>query len=198
LSHHIKTIYQQKDILIKLLDYQNTTIEDIDLSILSFSDQQIFKGFNSVKRQLEFYHLRFLWKTFYTNQKILYKPTGKPYLKSGFLSMTHSHQRVVIAFSNKQNIGIDIEKISEKLDRVKHKFLHKNDTFQDLTDLTRLWTVKEAVYKLFDGDNLFFMDDVEVKTNSAIINLNQLNLKAQTHSFFIDNDFMFSLAFNDL
>ncbi len=197
LIHNIQNIHHNNDILVKYLNYETVEVKDINLSLLSEKDQQTFHSFKSPKRQLEFYHLRVLWDSFNTQQPILYKSTGKPYLKQGFLSMTHSHKRVVIAYSPVKEVGVDIELISPKIDKVKHKFLHPNDNYRTLEDLTVLWTIKEAVYKLFDGDDLFFMDNVEVKdltSQIAEINHNHLNLKAETKSKIIENDYILSLA----
>jgi len=198
LKLNIQNIYHNNDILVKYLNYETVLVENIDLSLLSEKDQQTFHSFKSSKRQLEFYHLRVLWESFNTNQPILYKSTGKPYLSQGFLSMTHSHKRVVIAYSPVKEVGVDIELISPKIEKVKHKFLHPNDNYKNLKDLTILWTIKEAVYKLFDGDDLFFMDNVEVKdlaSQIAEVNHNHLNYVASFECFTLDNDFMMTIAF---
>jgi phosphopantetheinyl transferase (holo-ACP synthase) len=198
LNFNIKTIYNKHNILTKFLDYKDVSIDCIDLNFLNAKDQDTFHSFKSDKRKLEFFHLRVLWESFNINESIFYKPSGKPFLKEGFLSMTHSHEKVVIAYSSKKNVGVDIEMISDKIEKVKHKFLHPNDNYESLHDLTQLWTIKEAVYKLFDGDNLFFMDNVEVKNIAnlqAEINYNNLNLKASIDSQMIDNDFIVTIAF---
>jgi phosphopantetheinyl transferase (holo-ACP synthase) len=197
LNFNIKTIYNKHNILAKLLDYKDVSIDDINLNFLSDYDIDTFHSFKSEKRKLEFYHLRILWDSFNTNNTILYKPSGKPFLKEGFLSMTHSHKKVVIAYSLKQEVGVDIEMISDKIEKVKHKFLHPNDNYNTLKDLTQLWTIKEAVYKLFDGDNLFFMDNIEVKNLSnqiAEINHNGICLSSKFDSLFINDKFIISIA----
>ncbi len=194
MSNPILNIYNQNGILAKYLNYEGLTIHDIDLSKLSDIDLKTFKSFKSEKRQLEFYHLRVLWQSFNIPQPILYKSSGKPFLKQGYLSMTHSHQRVIIAYSNQKELGVDIEMISDKLNVVKPKFLHPKDHYESLEDLTKLWTIKEAVYKLFDGDDLFFMDDIRVENDSAFINHNHYNLQATTQTFKLDGKFMVTIA----
>jgi len=197
LNYNITTIYNKNNIIIKLLDYNEVSINNVNLNLLSSNDCLTFHSFKSDKRRLEFYYLRLLWKNFNISQPILYKSSGKPYLEKGFLSMTHSHKKVLIAFSEQKEVGIDIEMISDKIEKVKHKFLHPNDNYKSLKDLTQLWTIKEAVYKLFDGDNSFFMDNIEIKDINhpiAEINHNNFNLKAKTESLLIEDLFFITLA----
>lgn len=197
LNNHIKTIYNQNHIHLKYLDYSKVTVNDINLDWLSPKEVNTFHSFKSNKRKLEFFHLRLLWNSFNTQQSILYKPSGKPYLKKGFLSMTHSHHQVVIAYSPYQEIGVDIEMISNKIEKVKHKFLHPNDCYNSLTELTQLWTIKEAVYKLFDGDDVFFMDNIEIKDlskNKAEINYKSIYLQSHFESFKIKKNFIVTIA----
>ena len=180
-----------------MLDYKGSTVNCVDLNLINKNDLKTFNSFKSDKRKLEFYHLRVLWNSFNTEQNILYQPSGKPYLQNGFLSMTHSHQQVVIAYSLNKEVGVDIEMISNKIEKVKHKFLHPNDNYESLKDLTQLWTIKEAVYKLFDGDNDFFMDHIEIKDlskNIAEINYQSFKLKSKFESFNINSDFIVTLA----
>jgi len=194
LSYQINEILTNNSVKIKVLHYSNVGVIDLDLSLFDASELDLFNSYGSEKRKLEFYFSRVLWLSFNQNQKIHYKSTGKPVLESGFLSMTHSHNYVVICFSNTIEVGIDIEMISDKIDRVKSKFLHPKDQYTSLKDLTQLWTIKEAFFKLFDGEDVFLMDDVfteclSERSNSELM-LDSLNLKGTSHSFFIGKDFI--------
>jgi 4'-phosphopantetheinyl transferase len=76
---------------------------------------------------------------------------GKPFLKGTSLhfSITHTHH-FVGAVVSPQNVGIDIEEVSEKLRTVAHKFLsHEEQQWSqlDLVQLTIRWAAKEALYK---------------------------------------------------
>jgi len=194
LNYQINEISANKDITIKTLHYSDVNVTGLDLSCLNELELIKFKSYGSSKRKLEFYFSRVLWLTFNQNQNITYKTTGKPIVKYGFLSMSHSHQYVVICFSERIELGIDIELISEKINKVKSKFLHPKDKYKNLIELTQLWTIKEAFYKLFDGDGIFLMDDVytevlHTESNSEVF-FDDRSLKAKSHSFFIEKDFI--------
>ena len=45
---------------------------------------------------------------------------------------------------------------------IKLKYLHANEKYATLKDLTIIWTIKEAIYKLFDFETLFFKEHIEV------------------------------------
>jgi 4'-phosphopantetheinyl transferase len=194
LSYLIKELLTNNDVNIKVLHYTNEHVIDLDLSLFTASELAKFKSYGSDKRKLEFYYSRVLWLTFKQNQIIKYKPTGKPILEKGFLSMSHSHNYVVICFSETMNLGIDVEMISEKINKVKSKFLHPKDKYVSLKDLTQLWTIKEAFFKLFDGEGVFLMDDVYTEclseNSTSELMLANLSLKGEFYSFFMEDNFI--------
>lgn len=194
MSYRIKEILTNNEVKIKVLHYENERVLDLDLSILSASEMTKFNSYGSEKRKLEFYFSRVLWLSFNQKQSINYKTTGKPILNSGFLSMSHSHEYVVIGFSKRVELGIDIEMISEKINKVKSKFLHLKDRYENLKELTQLWTIKEAFFKLFDGDDVFLMDDVYTECLDVVsypeLTLDNLKLKGVSNSFFRDEKFI--------
>ena len=51
-----------------------------------------------------------------------YKESGKPQLHIGFISISHSHHQVAIAFSLTTEVGMDLEQESEKVQIVKSKY----------------------------------------------------------------------------
>ena len=194
MSYLIKEILTNNRVDVKTLCYSNESVNDLDLSVLNAPELEKFESYGSEKRKLEFYFSRVLWLSFEKSQIIKYKPSGKPVLEKGFLSMSHSHERIVIAYSNNKELGVDIEMISDKIDKVKSKFLHPKDRYSNLRDLTQLWTIKEAFFKLFDGDDVFLMDDVytqDLRENSiSELKLPKLNLKGNWQSFFVDDCFI--------
>ncbi len=61
------------------------------------------------------------------------------------ISVSHGAGKVLLAVSDAQAVGIDIEAPRPQLLRTAHKFMERDWT--DITDLLRAWTIKEAVYK---------------------------------------------------
>ena len=89
---------------------------------------------------------------------LLYGEYGKPYIENGkFFSISHSGDIAVLAISDNE-IGIDIEKPRE-IDKniIKRCFTDKEAEFTGSSSekFIRIWTLKEAVSKLF-GEGLSF------------------------------------------
>ena len=126
--------------------------------------------FGSEKRKLEFLATRVLLNVVLDDEKkIAYFPSGAPYLtdKSFNISIAHTGIYVTIILHPTKKVGIDIEKISDKVMRVKHKFLSETeiDFVEDSlekTHLTLLWCAKEALYKIIDTEIIDFVADLRV------------------------------------
>ncbi len=67
---------------------------------------------------------------------IEYDSKGKPYLnKQKGISISHSNEIVAIGISNEIDFGIDIQYKTDKIFKIKNKFLSKNESkFLDKTD----------------------------------------------------------------
>ena len=105
------------------------------------------------KKLLEVLMVRRLLQTLKPNSKILYNDR-EPYLvpKDAEISITHSFPFAAIAISDTR-IGIDIEKFSPKILRVKDKFTYENERDfipknREEAFLTIIWSIKESMYKL--------------------------------------------------
>lgn len=85
---------------------------------------------------------------------LLHSAEGAPYLqgRKEHISISHSKSRLAIVVSKQKPVGIDMEEIHERLNKVKHKFLQA-DELKDLPtgslkELALCWSAKEAVYKV--------------------------------------------------
>ena len=87
---------------------------------------------------------------------IFYKDSGKPYLKNGFhLSISHTRNYVSVSLSKSRSTGIDIEMISDKILRVKKKFISEKEYIDPQNEAMHLlihWSAKEALYKITDRE----------------------------------------------
>jgi phosphopantetheinyl transferase len=100
-------------------------------------------------------------------------PNGKPYFKTlkQQFSISHCHQWAAVIVSD-QKVGVDIEIISERVQKVKHKFLHskENDwleaipTSEQLAQLTFIWAAKEAMYKWLEQLGIDFKEQLIVES----------------------------------
>lgn len=63
----------------------------------------------------------------------------------GSISVSHGGGMALIAISNADSVGVDVEAPREQLARVAHKFMEHPTA--DIKELLRAWTIKEALYK---------------------------------------------------
>jgi len=130
---------------------------------------------------------------------INYDLNGKPHLNmQKGISISHSNEIVAVGISNKKDFGIDIQYKTNKILKIKHKFLSEMDNVSitnkyDLESLTMLWTAKESIYKALGvkgvsfSKNIFIDKDLEEKKGSKgyYINENEKTI-FNLDFFFID------------
>ena len=125
---------------------------------------------------------RLLISHFFNDYELSYDEYGKPHLNNNhYISISHSGNYVTIIINNR-DCGIDIEKISPKVERIKHKFLSKKDlqNYCSLKDLTTIWCAKEALYKYHGKKEILFIEHLFIssfnppkKSFTGVIKLNE-------------------------
>ena len=99
---------------------------------------------------------------------IHYDLNGKPFLnKHKGISISHSNEIVAIGISNEKDFGIDIQYKTDKIFKIKNKFLSKIESkFLGKTDdielLTKLWSAKESIFKALGKEGVSFSNDLEI------------------------------------
>jgi 4'-phosphopantetheinyl transferase len=119
--------------------------------------------FNTEKRNKEWIASRLLLNEINPNYSISYNEFWAPEIDNGqFISISHSKGLVAIIIS-KQQVGIDIEEISEKALRVSTKFVSTNN-LKALTaeKATLIWCCKEAIYKWNQKGEVDFIADIKL------------------------------------
>lgn len=100
-------------------------------------------------------------------ENIQYRPSGKPFLKDVFFSISHSEPTVVCAITTQGEIGIDIEKLkSIELDDFKAFFTSRewkeiSTASSPVDKFFWYWTRKESIIKAM-GVNLSHLHKIEV------------------------------------
>ena len=121
---------------------------------------------------------------------------GKPYLVGSTwqMSLTHTSNYVAAIMHPTQSLGMDMEKPSEKMLRIAHKFLSDNEIIAANNDLEKLciyWSVKEALYKLYGKRKVFFHENLYVfpfqKGDLKIIGRLKINEIDEEYTIFIEN-----------
>lgn len=90
--------------------------------------------------------------------EISYDLNGKPLLKGYQISISHTKGYAAVIISKEKRVGVDIEYLDNRVQRVASKFLRKDEKADDLDSLLIHWCGKETVYKLFSEEKLRFQD----------------------------------------
>ena len=83
------------------------------------------------------------------------------------ISISHAnHMTAVIIYQGKK-VGIDIEKISERILKIKNKFLSSEElkfiaAANELEQLHVCWGAKESLFKLYGKGSLPFIDGIKI------------------------------------
>lgn len=125
------------------------------------------KGMKSKTRMLEWLSVRLLlYRLLNKSCEISYEVNGKPRLHGidAHISISHSKNKIALIINFQKPTGIDIQKISVKLDAIKHKFLHPEELSPtssfSIEKLCVYWSAKEAIYKVYGHPEIFLRDIV--------------------------------------
>jgi len=171
-------IYQTNNISdnLKIAIWKITETEDEltnELVLVGFELNSIYKTKNK-QRLKQWLATRLLLNDFFKDVKVIYDSLGKPSLDNGWnISISHSNDFVAINLNKDDDCGIDIEKITPKIERIKHKFLNNID-LENVISLEHLiiyWGAKEALYKYYGKKEVLFIE------NLFINNFNKSNNK---------------------
>lgn len=100
--------------------------------------------------------------------QIAYLDSGKPYLngREGEISISHTKGYVAVIYHRFQEVGVDIEQVSDKIRRVKSRivsgFEYINEE-QELIHLLLHWSAKETMFKIIDSDGIDFLTDLFIQ-----------------------------------
>ena len=126
-----------------------------------------FFSFSNSQRKREFVATRMLRHEIFGFQHVHYDAVGAPFIEGeGFISISHSKNIVGIATCLDFKIGLDIEPISNKIDKIKHKILSIGEVEKldcsSLVELTKVWSGKESLYKISGTKGINFRTQLEL------------------------------------
>lgn len=87
---------------------------------------------------------------------------GKPLFRGYHVSISHTKGYASLILSKKSEVAVDIEYMSDRVERIASKFLRKDERADSLDAKLVHWCAKETVFKLFSEENLLF-EDMRVK-----------------------------------
>lgn len=138
----------------------------------------------ALKRKKEFICVRILASLLKINiEELRYTENGKPIIDGSKknISISHTEGYVTILISSQKNIGIDIEKYSERLIKVAKHYLSEEEikninTFNSCRNIISIndtfllhWCAKEAIYKAIPNNVITWNRDI-------ICNINKNNI----------------------
>lgn len=98
--------------------------------------------------------------------------TRKPFLPNEqyHFSISHCNRFAAAIVSSNCRVGVDVEFITEKLEKIKNKFLHQDElqflnlqsVDEQLTLLSVLWSAKEAIYKWYGEGSVDFSEMIRI------------------------------------
>ena len=167
----------------------NESLQDLKSKVVLSEDS--LKLLNQKKSEIhkkQFLAIRNIFKFLCIDDKDLkYDKAGKPiFSKNKKLSISHSGKYAAVITSN-YNVGIDIEKISDKAIKIKHKFLQieLNYPIEFNNQISLIyWNIKESIYKAMG------IMGVDFKKNILALPLDINATKCK--SWYVNNDDIYS------
>ena len=125
----------------------------------------------SENRKREWLAVRVLLKELLGEEKeIAYTETGKPYLvdNSHHISISHTKEYVAVALSKYHSVGIDIEYISPRVQKISSRFMSDEETAgisseNEIIHLLLHWSAKESMFKALNEQSVDFREFLHIQ-----------------------------------
>lgn len=108
-----------------------------------------------------------LLESYHPNLKLEYNSNGKPFVtpKTFAISISHNQEWIGLAWSTLALLGLDIERINPRIEKVSDRFLHGEELnfIKTLRDKTAVWCIKECLIKLTDDKKLNLKNELRVE-----------------------------------
>ncbi len=133
-----------------------------DLTVKNAAKEQ----FKSESRILEWTAVRVLLYDMLDRQvDILYDDDGAPYLpdyEKMDISISHTRGYVAVGLAEKGEIGIDVETVAHRIEKVKSRFLREDEEANSLNKLLLHWSAKETAFKMMHRRKVDFIKHLKV------------------------------------
>lgn len=136
-------------------------------------EREQLKSLTNDIRKIEFLGVRRIRNESNLSSPIYYSDSRKPFLKkelNTYISISHSKNYCALGASSKE-LGIDIEEISPRIERIASRFVSEEEkqfiSEQKILDLTKIWTMKEAMFKLNNRNGIEFITELIIEGKSG-------------------------------
>ena len=140
---------------------------------LDSSEERQFASFKNEVRKKQWLSYRALLRQILAPYRgtLEYDSFGKPRLRNSKLniSVAHSGDYAAVIISKNSAVGIDIERLKDRIYRIKDRFLTAEED-KNLGEINRLeklyvaWGTKEALYKLYGKPEVEFQRDIMIES----------------------------------
>lgn len=186
--------------------------EDTQTLLSLLSDTSFTHIISSEKRLREQTAVRVLLKTLLNNEEktIGYSANGKPYLPDGsyVISISHTKGYAAVALAKQGRTGIDIEYISDKVKRVRSKFISDKEYIDESNETIHLllhWSAKETMYKALGYTGVDLMQHLFVEKftpqESGIFGGYEKYTEDSVHfkiHYFVKEDYVLTMTFEEI
>jgi 4'-phosphopantetheinyl transferase len=170
---------------------------------LNNEEKGYYDSISYERRKQEWLAVRYLLKSkINASLEISYNDEGKPFIPDSYyrISISHSHDLVGLMVSDTSEVGLDIELISDRVERIAARFLEESElkmvgNEQRLEKLVTLWGAKEAIIKVIGNRRIDFKREIHIEPFDiskfgvvhAKINCPTLHHSFKLHYFQLDN-----------
>jgi 4'-phosphopantetheinyl transferase len=161
-----------KDASIGIWEIKESVDELYAQLTLSPDEERIFSSLKTPKRKQHWLSYRMILPYLVSEHElsaISYDVYGKPYLNNGVrhISVSHSGKYSALIASPVHSVGVDIERIEDKIEKVSHKFLTEQELVEFGRDLSLqalyiMWAAKETLFKLHGKRDILFKDHIYI------------------------------------
>lgn len=139
---------------------------------LNRAEKAFYDSLQSSKRNMHWLGSRVLLRTLLNTTEFIdcqLDENNKPYLVNFpyQISISHSNDYAAVIICKEKNVGVDIEKMSGKIERIAKRFLSEKE-LENVSDANRIehlyvcWGIKETLFKLYGKGNLPFIGGIEI------------------------------------
>ncbi len=152
----------------KSIEQMSDLLQNAALSQRETADWNSFK---SESRKREWLTVRNALKLLIpgaNGSSIYYDGNGKPQIiADGFISISHTQEYIAVLKSNISEIGVDIEFIHPRIEKLSQKFLSDDEKLavsdeNKIEKLHVIWGAKEVLYKIHSIGGIDFKKDLSV------------------------------------
>ncbi len=140
---------------------------------LNAAEKAFYDSLQSNKRNMHWLGSRVLLRTLLNTTEYIdcqLDGNNKPYLVNFpyEISISHSNDYAAVIIYKEKAVGVDIEKMSNKIERIAQRFLSSKElAFININNriqhLYVCWGIKETLFKLYGKGNLPFIDGIVIE-----------------------------------